>query len=86
MRNISVNWVSDLINICVSSLNFQVVSEVKMSVKKYRAIYVFDSAFDNTWIRPGMAAVIEIFRVFYNKKKNPQQIRIAKGFLGSNNI
>ena len=74
MRNISVNWVSDLINICVSSLNFQVVSEVKMSVEKYRAIYLFDSAFDNTWVRPGMAAVIEIFRVFYNKKKNPQQI------------
>lgn len=72
MRNISVNWVSDLINICVRSLNFQVVSEVKMSVEKYRPIYLCDSAFDNHWKWPGAAAVIEIFCIFYNKKKNPQ--------------
>ena len=72
MRNISVNSMSDLINICVRSLNFQVVSEVKMSVEKYRPIYLCDSAFDNHWKWPGAAAVIEIFCVFYNKKKNPQ--------------
>ena len=71
MRNISVNWVSDLINICVRSLNFQVVSEVKVRVKKYGAICLIDSAFDNHRIRFGLATVIEIFCVFYNKKENP---------------
>ena len=64
MRNISVNRVSDLINICVSSLNFQVVSGVNMSVKKYRAISLFDFALDNHWIRCGLAAGIEIFCFF----------------------
>ena len=77
MRNISVNWVSDLIKICVRSLNFQVVSEVKMCVKKYRAICLFDFVFDNHWIRPGFAAVIEIFCGFYNKETNQKQVRIA---------
>ena len=83
MRNISVNWVSDLIDVRVRSLNFQVVSEVKVCVKKYRAICLFDSAFDNHWKRPGLATVIEIFCVFYNKKKNPQQVRMAKVCLDS---
>lgn len=53
MRNISINWVSDLINVRVRSLNLQVVSEVKMRVKKYRAVCLVDFPFDNRWIRPG---------------------------------
>ena len=84
MRNVSVNWVSDLINICVRSPNSQVVSEVKMCVKKYRAIpRLFDSLLNNHWKRLRLATVIEIFCVFYkNKKKNPQHVRIEKGLLG----
>jgi len=82
MRNISVDWMSDLINICVRSLNFQVVPEVKVRVKKYRPICLFDPTFDNHWIRLGLATVIEIFCVFYNKKKNPQQVRRANALLG----
>ena len=70
MRNISVNWVSDLINIRVRSLNFQVVSEVKMRVKKYLAICLFDFVFDNDWIWTGLSTVIEIFCGFYNKETN----------------
>ena len=70
MRNVSVNWVSDLIDVRVRSLNFQVVSEVKVRVKKHRAIRLFDFVFNNHWIRPGLAKVIEIFCGLYNKETN----------------
>ena len=70
MRNISVNWVSDLIDVRMRSLNFQVVSEVKVCVKKHRAICLFDILFNNHWKWLGLATVIEIFCGFYSKETN----------------
>ena len=60
------------------SLNFQVVSEVKMRIKKHRTIRLSDFVFNNHWVRLGLATVIEIFCGFYNKETNQSQVRIMK--------
>lgn len=74
MRYISGNWLSNLIDVRMSPLNFQVIAEIKVCVVKDVITNGTGCSLNDHWVRIRDALIIKIFSRSLGKAKAKRNI------------